>query len=173
VEFRKKNRSGDKKIKVSNKVQSFYSFCGLFDPCNRSEKVKRGTDPRFPGPPTAAPPSNLCRKAVRPQKIRRSLFPRSQNPHHAALGSCHCIALSYYPLLLYIHPKYFTIINHVPQQSAQSAHAHTPPAALTPAVRNLAHEFVDSGVGPGVVAAGSTQYAAVSHGQWRTSRWGT
>jgi len=166
-----------RKSRCRIKFGHFYSFCGLFDPCNRSEKVKRGTDPRFPGPPTAAPPSNLCRKAVRPQKIRRSLFPRSQNPHHAALGSRHCIALSYYPLLLYIYPKYFT--HHQPRAPAilavlaQSAHAHTPPAALTPAIRNLAHEFVDSGVGPGVVAAGSTQYAAVSHGQWRTSRWGT
>ncbi len=37
---------------------------------------------------------------------------------------------------------------------AQSAHALTPPDALTPAIRKLAHEFVHPGVGPEVVAAG-------------------
>ena len=37
---------------------------------------------------------------------------------------------------------------------AQSAHALTPPDALTPAVRKLAHEFVHPGVGSEVVAAG-------------------
>ena len=37
---------------------------------------------------------------------------------------------------------------------AQSVHALTPPDALTPAIRKLAHEFVHPGVGPEVVAAG-------------------
>ncbi|KAI0256016.1 SDA1-domain-containing protein [Lactifluus subvellereus] len=37
---------------------------------------------------------------------------------------------------------------------AQSAHALTPPDALIPAVRKLAHEFVHPGVGPEVVTAG-------------------
>jgi protein SDA1 len=37
---------------------------------------------------------------------------------------------------------------------AQSAHALTPPDALTPAIHKLAHEFVHPGVGPEIVAAG-------------------
>ena len=37
---------------------------------------------------------------------------------------------------------------------AQSAHALTPPDALIPAIRKLAHEFVHPGVGSEVVAAG-------------------
>jgi protein SDA1 len=37
---------------------------------------------------------------------------------------------------------------------AQSAHALTPPDALTPAIRKLSHEFVHPGVGSEVVAAG-------------------
>jgi protein SDA1 len=37
---------------------------------------------------------------------------------------------------------------------AQSVHALTPPDALTPAIRKLAHEFVHPGVGPEVVTAG-------------------
>lgn len=37
---------------------------------------------------------------------------------------------------------------------AQSVHDLTPPDALTPVVRKLAHEFVHPGVGPEVVAAG-------------------
>ncbi|KAH9978314.1 SDA1-domain-containing protein [Russula compacta] len=37
---------------------------------------------------------------------------------------------------------------------AQSVHALTPPDALTPAVRKLAHEFVHPGVGPEIVTAG-------------------
>ena len=37
---------------------------------------------------------------------------------------------------------------------AQSVHEYTPPDALTPVVRKLAHEFVHPGVGSEVIAAG-------------------
>jgi len=147
-EVKKKTRSGDKKMrkilkvvdkkrksKSAGKTPNFPALQLLHDPQTFGEKLYdllQRYDARF----------SLDHKILIMQ-----LLTRVTALHQLTILGFYTYVLKYLTYHQLRAPAILAVL-------AQSAHALTPPDALTPAIRKLAHEFVHPGVGPEVVAAG-------------------
>ncbi|KAH9967129.1 protein required for actin cytoskeleton organization and cell cycle progression [Russula dissimulans] len=147
-EVKKKTRSGDKKMrkilkvaskkrkgKSAEKTPNFPALQLLHDPQTFGEKLYdllQKYDARF----------SLDHKILIMQ-----LLARVTAMHRLTILGFYTYVLKYLTHHQLRAPAILAVL-------AQSAHALTPPDALTPAIRKLAHEFVHPGVGPEVVAAG-------------------
>ncbi|KAJ7771870.1 SDA1-domain-containing protein [Mycena metata] len=146
-EINKKTRSGDKKLqkqlnvakkKKHNKVEAVANFSGLQllnDPQTFGEKlydILNRYDKRF----------SLDHKILLMQLLSR------------VMGAHKLCVLGFYTYIV----KYLTHkqlrVPAILVALAQSVHDLTPPDAVTPVIRKLAHEFVHPGVASEVIAAG-------------------
>ncbi|THH31358.1 hypothetical protein EUX98_g2829 [Antrodiella citrinella] len=147
-EINKKTRSGDKK----------------FEKQVKSVKIKRKrkgdiTSANFPALQLLNDPQTFCEKLY--DMLNR--YDKRYSLEHKILimqllsrvmGAHKLHVLSFYTYIM----KYLTYhqlrIPSILVGLAQSVHEYTPPDALLPCVRKIAHEFVHPGVGSEVVAAG-------------------
>ncbi|KAI0270933.1 SDA1-domain-containing protein [Russula aff. rugulosa BPL654] len=126
-EIKKKTRSGDKKLRKIIKAAS-----------KKQKRKGVGDTPNFPA----------LQLLHDPQSFGEKLYDLLQK-YDARFSLEHKILIM--QLLARVTASHrLTILGFY----TYSAHALTPPDALTPAIRKLAHEFVHPGVGPEVVAAG-------------------
>ncbi|KAH9066597.1 protein required for actin cytoskeleton organization and cell cycle progression [Lactarius vividus] len=149
-EVKKKTRSGDKKMRKVLKAAV------------ESTKRKRkgaGNTPNFPAIQLLHDPQSFGEKLY---ELLQKYDARFSLDHRilvmqllARVTALHQLTvLSFYTYVLKYLTRHQLRVPAILAALAQSVHALTPPDALTPAIRKLAHEFVHPGVGPEVVAAG-------------------
>ncbi|KAI0272597.1 SDA1-domain-containing protein [Gloeopeniophorella convolvens] len=147
-EVKKKTRSGDKKMRKTLKAAS------------KKRKRKDAThNPNFPALQLLQDPQTFGEKLY---DVLKKYDARFSLDHKilimqllARVTALHQLTvLGFYTYVLKYLTHHQLRVPAILAALAQSAHALTPPDALTPAVRKLAHEFVHPGVGPEVVAAG-------------------
>ncbi|KAI9440476.1 protein required for actin cytoskeleton organization and cell cycle progression [Lactarius indigo] len=129
-EVKKKTRSGDKKMRKVLKTAS-----------KKRKRKGAGNTPNFPAIQLLHDPQSFGEKLY---DLLQKYDARFSLDHKILIMQLLARFLTHHQLRA---PAILAAL-------AQSVHALTPPDALTPAVRKLAHEFVHPGVGPEVVAAG-------------------
>ncbi|KAF8475234.1 protein required for actin cytoskeleton organization and cell cycle progression [Russula ochroleuca] len=147
-EIKKKTRGGDKKIRRILKTAS-----------KKQKRKNVGDTPNFPALQLLRDPQTFGEKlydllqkydarfSLDHKILIMQLLARVTASHQLTVLGFYTYVLKYLTHHQLRAPAILAVL-------AQSAHALTPPDALTPAVRKLAHEFVHPGVGPEVVAAG-------------------
>ncbi|KAH9995025.1 SDA1-domain-containing protein [Russula vinacea] len=147
-EIKKKTRSGDNKIRRVLKAAS-----------KKRKRKNVGDIPNFPALQLLRDPQTFGEKlydllqkydarfSLDHKILIMQLLARVTASHQLTVLGFYTYVLKYLTHHQLRAPAILAVL-------AQSAHALTPPDALTPAVRKLAHEFVHPGVGPEVVAAG-------------------
>jgi len=138
----------------------FYLSCDSSDACQQKQKRKNvGDTPNFPALQLLHDPQSFGEKlydllqkydarfSLDHKILIMQLLARVTASHRLTILGFYTYVLKYLTHHQLRAPAILAVL-------AQSAHALTPPDALTPAIRKLAHEFVHPGVGPEVVAAG-------------------
>ncbi|KAH9004634.1 protein required for actin cytoskeleton organization and cell cycle progression [Lactarius hatsudake] len=147
-EVKKKTRSGDKKMRKVLKAAS-----------KKRKRKGAGNTPNFPAIQLLHDPQSFGEKLY---DLLQKYDARFSLDHRilvmqllARVTALHQLTvLSFYTYVLKYLTRHQLRVPAILAALAQSVHALTPPDALTPAIRKLAHEFVHPGVGPEVVAAG-------------------
>ncbi|KAH9000235.1 protein required for actin cytoskeleton organization and cell cycle progression [Lactarius akahatsu] len=147
-EVKKKTRSGDKKMRKVLKAAS-----------KKRKRKGAGNTPNFPAIQLLHDPQSFGEKLY---DLLQKYDARFSLDHRilvmqllARVTALHQLTvLSFYTYALKYLTRHQLRVPAILAALAQSVHALTPPDALTPAIRKLAHEFVHPGVGPEVVAAG-------------------
>ncbi|KAI9511387.1 protein required for actin cytoskeleton organization and cell cycle progression [Russula earlei] len=147
-DIKKKTRSGDKKMRKILKMAS-----------KKRKDKSRGKTPNFPALQLLHDPQSFGEKLY---DLLQKYDARFSLDHKilvmqllARVTAYHRLTvLGFYTYILRYLTHHQLRVPAILTALAQSVHALTPPDALTPAVRKLAHEFVHPGVGPEVVAAG-------------------
>ncbi|KAN0105324.1 protein required for actin cytoskeleton organization and cell cycle progression [Russula decolorans] len=147
-DIKKKTRSGDKKLRKIIKAAS-----------KKQKRKNVGDTPNFPALQLLHDPQSFGEKlydllqkydarfSLDHKILIMQLLARVTASHRLTILGFYTYVLKYLTHHQLRAPAILAVL-------AQSAHALTPPDALTPAIRKLAHEFVHPGVGPEVVAAG-------------------
>ncbi|KAI0256010.1 SDA1-domain-containing protein [Lactifluus subvellereus] len=147
-EVKKKTRSGDKKLRRMLKTAS-----------KQRKRKDTGNTPNFPAIELLHDPQTFGEKlydllqkydarfSLDHKILIMQLLGRVTALHQLTILGFYTYVLKYLTHHQLRAPTILAVL-------AQSAHALTPPDALIPAVRKLAHEFVHPGVGPEVVTAG-------------------
>ncbi|KAH9036310.1 protein required for actin cytoskeleton organization and cell cycle progression [Lactarius pseudohatsudake] len=147
-EVKKKTRSGDKKMRKVLKAAS-----------KKRKRKGAGNTPNFPAIQLLHDPQSFGEKLY---DLLQKYDARFSLDHRilvmqllARVTALHQLTvLGFYTYVLKYLTRHQLRVPAILAALAQSVHALTPPDALTPAIRKLAHEFVHPGVGPEVVAAG-------------------
>ncbi|KAH9978317.1 protein required for actin cytoskeleton organization and cell cycle progression [Russula compacta] len=147
-EVKKKTRSGDKKMRKMLKTAS-----------KKRKRKGAGNTPNFPALQLLHDPQTFGEKlydllqkydarfSLDHKILIMQLVARVTASHRLTVLGFYTYVLKYLTHHQLRAPAILAVL-------AQSVHALTPPDALTPAVRKLAHEFVHPGVGPEIVTAG-------------------
>ncbi|KAI0747789.1 actin cytoskeleton organization and cell cycle progression protein [Daedaleopsis nitida] len=147
-EINKKTRSGDKKIQ--KQVRSIKA---------KQRKKAEASNPNFPAIQLLNDPQTFGEKLY---DVLNKYDKRFSLDHKIlimqllsrVMGGHQLCVLGFYTYIM----KYLTYhqlrIPAILVALAQSVHEYTPPDAITPVIRKIAHEFVHPGVGSEVIAAG-------------------
>ncbi|KAJ3565096.1 hypothetical protein NP233_g7864 [Leucocoprinus birnbaumii] len=163
-EINKKTRSGDKKLrkqlKTAKKVSYIFMSRSIHPKKVKQKKQQKGQDtPNFPALQLLYDPQTFAEKLY---DILNNFDKRFSLDHKILLmqllarvmGVHKLCVLGFYTYIV----KYLTYkqlrVPAILVSLAQSVHDLTPPDALLPVIRKIAHEFVHPGVASEVIAAG-------------------
>ncbi|EJD54169.1 protein required for actin cytoskeleton organization and cell cycle progression [Auricularia subglabra TFB-10046 SS5] len=144
----KKTRSGDKKIAKAAKTAR-----------KKRGKDKTKTSVNFPALQLINDPQTFAEKLYDKLQRHDKLYSLDHKVLHLQLlsrvmGAHKLCVLGFYTYIVRYLTYHQLQVTLILVSLAQSVHDLTPPDALTPVLRKLAHEFVHPGVGPEVIAAG-------------------